>query len=99
MRRYTDAYFTITAENAHFTTGTDIHVTFGQAYRKLDIFGDNIEVLDDERLKVFLSQEQTSKLSEDDAEMQINYINAEGLREASDCAVVEVNKNLLERIL
>lgn len=99
MRRYTDAYFTITAENAHFTTGSDIHVTFGQNYRKLDISGESVEVIDDERLKVYLTQEQTSKLSEDVAEMQINYKNAEGLRDASECAVVNVNKNLLERIL
>ena len=35
MRRYSDASFTITAENARFTTATEIHVTFAQAFHRI----------------------------------------------------------------
>ena len=99
MRRYTDAILTITAENAHFTTAQEIHVTFAQAFRSVDITGDAISIVGDEELTVTLTQSQTATLNSEPAKLEVNYIDSEGKRKASEVVTIDVLENLLERVL
>lgn len=97
MRRYSDSALTITATGAHFSTAREIHVTLKQPYGLVDLT--NVSVVSDTELIVMLSQSQTAQLKEGNAELQINYIDAQGMRRVSDVAEVNITKNLLQRVI
>lgn len=100
MVTYSDNTLTITADNSHFQTAQEIHVTFRQNYRMLDVTGDDIAVASDTELIVNLSQQQTAMLAPDTiTKLQVNYIDEYGKRKTSDVVYIPVLENLLEMIL
>lgn len=98
MTAYTDAPITITITGGSLIGATDVHVTFKQAFATVDV--DDPEVLDANNLQLTLSQEQTAALKMDKScDVQVNWIDSNGKRKATDIATVPVLRNLLERVL
>ena len=98
MTAYTDAPITITITGGSLTGATDVHVTFKQPFATVDV--DDPEVLDANNLQLTLTQEQTAALKMDKScDVQVNWLDGNGKRKATDIATVPVLRNLLERVL
>ena len=98
MIQYIDNPLTITVENAEFTEYNNIHVTVRQRSVLIDIADPN--VIDDTHLSVSLSQADSGRLTPGAAvEVQINWLDANGMRHATAVGTATVSQNLLKRVI
>lgn len=98
MRRFCDVPVTITVTGYDCTAMTDIHVTFRQGDTVVDV--SDVEVGSSTSLSLTLTQAETRQfVAGAGCNVQLNYIDANGLRKASDIANLGVDDNLLRRIL
>lgn len=98
MTAYTDAPITITLEGGSLTGATDVHVTFSQPFAIVDVT--DAEVLDANNLQLTLMQEQTGSLKmAESCDIQVNWLDSNNKRKATDIATIPVLRNLLERVL
>lgn len=101
MRRYTTPTIEVTVEGVDLT-GCEIWVTLWQQGTEVTTrSGANDVAYDgsDTTITVAYSQEQTARLVEGHARMQVNWMDSDGLRNATDSAVVQVTGNLLGRVV
>lgn len=103
MRRYTTPTLPMTVPVD--LTGADIYVTIKQGQRKIQKTGaDVVSVYDSESgkttLSVTLTQEETGQfLSERKANVQVNWIFADGTRDATNIKQIDVSENLIAEVV
>lgn len=98
MRRYCDVPVTITVTGYDCTAMSDIHVTFRQGDTMVDVT--NVTVGSSSSLSLVLTQQETQRFVDGmGCFVQLNYIDTNGLRKASDIVTLGVDDNLLRRIL
>ena len=99
MRTYTDVPVTITVDGYDMTAATNIHVTFKQGSRLVDV--NDVTVGSATSLSLVLTQQQTAmfRAGTDIIEVQLNFIDANGRRKGSEIAALSADDNLLRRIL
>lgn len=103
MRRFTTPALPMTVPVD--LTGADIYVTIKQGQRKLQKTGsDVISVYDSESgkttLAMTLTQEETGQfLSEKKAYVQVNWIFADGTRDATNIKQIDVSENLIAEVI
>lgn len=98
MRRYTTPTIELTVRGADLT-GCDCWVSIAQGKAKLEIQATPTLDGEDTTLTVQLTQEQTGMLSRGDARVQVNWIDQSGNRNATTIRTVEVDGNLMERVI
>lgn len=97
MYRYTDVPLTLTINGADLTGAQDIHVTFAQGvYKTLDIT--DAVLVGTNTLTLTLTQKQSGAF-DGQVECQVNWIDANGKRKATDKAVIPVWDNLLRHAI
>lgn len=103
MRRYTTPTLHMTVPVD--LTGAEIHVTIKQGARKIHKTGaDVVSVYDSEsrktELSVSLSQEETGAfLAGKKAEVQVNWIFPNGIRDATNIKQIDVSENLISEVI
>ena len=103
MRRYTTPTMPFLVEGLDLT-GMDVHVTFRQGRRKLDISDPLVEIVTIEqttytRVTVTLTQEQTGRFTTSPCKVQVNWVAADGSRDATDEKAIDVWPNLLDEVV
>ena len=103
MRRYTTPTIPMTVPVD--LTGADVWVTIRQGQQKLQKTGtDVVMVYDSESgkttLSVTLTQEESGAfLAEKTATIQVNWIFADGTRDATNIKRIDVSENLLSEVI
>ena len=81
-------------------TGCDVYVSYEQGLASVDILADDV-VFDgnDTLVTVSLTQLQTSKFRVGKADVQINWVYFDGVRNGTTVKQVEITPNLLKRVV
>ena len=99
MRRYTTPTVTVTVEGVDLTTST-VLVTFQQRSNRLTVEGPSMELQgEDTVISVPLSQLQTGGFAEGSIEVQVNWLDGYGHRDATTVAAIQVERNLLAEVV
>lgn len=99
MRRFTTPTLTITVEGVDLTA-QEVMVTFQQRNRKLTVERPAMELVDgDTVISVPLTQLQTGGFAEGSAEVQVNWLDGHGHRDATTIGAVQVERNLLAEVV
>ena len=103
MRRYTTPTLTIVVEGIDITA-MNVYVTLKQGKRTLTISDPEMQTetvgqRTDTRLDVTLTQEQTALFEAVPLKVQVNFIDVDGARDATECKVVDVWPNLLPEVI
>lgn len=103
MRRYTTPTLTIIVEGIDLTA-MDVRVTLKQGKRSLTISNPEMEAVTEEgrtdtKLDVTLTQEQTALFEAVPLKVQVNFIDVDGARDATECKTVDVWPNLLPEVI
>lgn len=103
MRRYTTPTLTIIVEGIDLTA-MDVRVTLKQGKRSLTISDPEMETVSEEgrtdtKLDVTLTQEQTALFEAVPCKVQVNFIDQDGARDATECKTVDVWPNLLPEVI
>lgn len=88
-------------------TDKSVYVTYSQDNTKLTYHDEDIEVekivqddLTSTIISIYMSQEDTSKFNViKDAEVQVNWLDSDGKRNATSIAKIKINRNLLEEVI
>lgn len=99
MRRYTTPTVTVEVEGVDLTTST-VLVTFQQRNNRLTVEGPSMTLQgEDTIISVPLSQLQTGGFSEGSVEVQVNWLDGYGHRDATTVAAIQVERNLLAEVV
>lgn len=99
MRRFTTPTLTITVEGVDLTA-QEVMVTFQQRNRTLTVERPAMELVDgDTVISVPLTQLQTGGFAEGSAEVQVNWLDGHGHRDATTIGAVQVERNLLAEVV
>lgn len=106
MIRWTTPTFTIRPKNApylDFTEAENVYFTVATKVTTITITGDGLEI-EPGVVKVFLSQEDSGKLHEGEAEIQLNWIYTDSAsgktrRAATVPKKIRIDKNLLREVI
>lgn len=99
MRRYTTPTVTVEVEGVDLTTST-VLVTFQQRNNRLTVEGPSMTLQgEDTIISVPLSQLQTGGFSEGSIEVQVNWLDGYGHRDATTVAAIQVERNLLAEVV
>ena len=100
MRRFTTPTVTLTVKGVDLT-GMDVLVTFTQACHELTVEGPSMTLSTggDTVIEVPLSQVQTGGFVEGTVEVQVNWLDALGNRDATTVGTIEVERNLLDEVV
>lgn len=97
MRRYTTPTMELVVQGIDLTA-SDVYVTMRQQGRELTIENADVALDGEDTIITFsLTQEQSATFREGRARLQVNWLDADGRRNATNIAAVEVAGNLLER--
>lgn len=99
MRRYTTPTLELVVEGIDLTA-SDVYVTLSQQGTEVTTRADADDMScdgADTTIVVAYTQEQTASLAEGRAKVQVNWVDAESRRNATDVASVKVTGNLLGR--
>lgn len=105
MIRYTTPILPLEVEGIDLTNNEDVYVTLKQNDVELTKRGSDLTVqydgeTDISTITFMLSQEETAAFSLDRAvDVQVNYINASGVRDATNIAIIPVMRNLLGKVI
>ena len=99
MRRFTTPTLTVTVEGADLTE-QEVLVTLAQRNRTITVESPAMELVgEDTAISVPLSQLQTGGFREGSVEVQVNWLDGHGHRDATTVATVEVERNLLAEVV
>lgn len=99
MRRYTTPTVTVEVEGVDLTTST-VLVTFQQRNNRLTVEGPAMELQgEDTVISVPLSQLQTGGFAEGSVEVQVNWLDGYGHRDATTVGAIQVERNLLAEVV
>ena len=99
MRRYTTPTIELTVEGVDLTA-YDVLVSIGQSSRRIWVHGPDMSADgEDTVISVELTQEQSSRLREGTAKVQVNWLDLLGKRNATEVGEIMVRENLIEREL
>ena len=102
MINYTTPTITLTVEGADLT-GQDVYVTLEQSGVELTKSGADLTLSyedGDTTIVLSLTQEESAAFDyEKKAQVQVNFINAAGVRDATNIAQISVFKNLLDKVV
>ncbi len=97
MKQYTDAPITFSVTGVNMTQITQPHVTFRQGDTVVD--KTDLTILDASNFSLSLSQAETARFIAGGVEIQLNFFDGNGDRQASDIAVVSAERNILRKVL
>ena len=89
---------TFTEESLDLTAANHVYVTYRQGAKALTKTGDDIEV-EPKAVTVYLTQKETLMFKEGVLECQVNWTSANGRRAASKVKGIELEKNLLDKVV
>ncbi len=89
---------TFTEESLDLTAANHVYVTYRQGAKALTKTGDDIEV-EPKAVTVYLTQKETLMFKEGVLECQVNWTGANGRRAASKVKGIELEKNLLDKVV
>ena len=99
MRRYTTPTVTVEVEGVDLTTST-VLVTFQQRNNRLTVEGPSMTLQgEDTIISVPLSQLQTGGFAEGSVEVQVNWLDGYGHRDATTVGAIQVERNLLAEVV
>ena len=107
MIRYTTPTITLEVEGIDLTDNEDVYVSFEQGSRELTKSGNDLNISAETQgqttistIVVVLTQEETASFVEArNVAVQVNYINASGVRDATGIVSVGVGRNLLDEVI
>lgn len=105
MIRYTTPILPLEVEGVDLTTNEDVYVTLKQNDVELTKKGSDLTILYDAETDIStitftLSQEETAAFNVNRAvDIQVNFINNAGVRDATDIATIPVMRNLLDKVI
>lgn len=89
---------TFTEEALDLTTANNVYVTYKQGTKSLTKTGEDIEV-EPKAVTVYLTQKETLTFKEGTLESQVNWTGANGRRAASKVKGIELEKQLLDKVV
>lgn len=101
MKRYTTPTMALIINKPELTDAAALFVTFKQGSNVLTI-DDNITITPTDtgvQLEVELTQLQTSGFNPGNAQIQVNWLETDGKRGATEVASVSITDNLLNSVL
>lgn len=104
MINYTTPSITLEVEGADLTT-QDVYVTIVQGSVELTKSGTALTISYDSQKDIstiifVLSQEESASFAfSKSAQLQVNFINASGVRDATEIAQISVLRNLLDEVI
>lgn len=100
MRRYTTPVLPLIVQGVDITD-CDVYVTIAQKTHVLTVDDAAMELDGDGNtiITVDLSQFDTAEFREGSAKVQVNYIDGQGRRNATEEAVITIGGNLLDKVL
>ena len=104
MINYTTPSITLEVEGADLTS-QDVYVTIVQGSIELTKSGQALTVSydseqDTSTIVFVLSQEESAQFAfSRSAQLQVNFINSSGVRDATNIATIDVLKNLLDEVI
>lgn len=100
MRRYTTPELPLIVQGVDITD-CDVYVTIAQKTHVLTVDDAAMELDGDGNtvITVDLSQFDTAEFREGSAKVQVNYIDGQGRRNATEEAVITIGGNLLDKVL
>lgn len=99
MRRFTTPTVTVTVEGVDLTA-QDVLVTFSQRGNRLTVEGPQMALVDgDTTISIPLSQLQTGGFAEGSVEVQVNWLDGFGHRDATTVGAIQVERNLLAEVV
>lgn len=99
MRRYTTPTVTVEVEGVDLTSST-VLVTFQQRSNRLTVEGPTMTLQDEDTIiSVPLSQLQTGGFAEGSVEVQVNWLDGYGHRNATTVGAIQVERNLLAEVV
>lgn len=99
MRRYTTPTVTVEVEGVDLTAST-VLVTFQQRNNRLTVEGPSMALQgEDTIISVPLSQLQTGGFAEGSVEVQVNWLDGYGHRDATTVGAIQVERNLLAEVV
>lgn len=105
MIRYTTPILPLEVEGVDLTDNEDVYVTLEQGGLELTKKGSDLTVqydgeTDISTITFSLTQEETAAFNLNRAvDVQVNFINASGLRDATNIATLPVLRNLLDKVI
>lgn len=105
MINYTTPSITLEVEGADLTGNQDVYVTIVQGSIELTKKGTDLTVTYDSTTEISsivftLTQEESAQFAfSRSAQLQVNFINASGVRDATNIAQIDVLKNLLDEVI
>lgn len=99
MRRYTTPTIELTVEG-HDLTASDVYVTMRQQGRELTVEDADVTLDGGDTVITFsLTQEQSATFREGRARVEVNWVDADGFRNATSIGELAVTPNLLNRVV
>ena len=99
MRRYTTPTIELTVEG-HDLTASDVYVTMRQQGRELTIEDADVALDGEDTVITFaLTQEQSATFREGRAKVEVNWVDADGFRNATAIEEMSVTPNLLNQVI
>ncbi len=107
MVKYTTPALPLIVEDIDLSTNEDVRVTFEQGTHKFTKSGEDLHITTethgqqtDTTITVVLTQAETGSFDDRSAiQIQVNYINASGRRDATNIAKIEAGRNLLAEVI
>lgn len=105
MIRYTTPILPLEVEGVDLTDNEDVYVTLEQGGLELTKSGSDLTVQYDPQTEIStitfsLTQEESSAFNINKAvAIQVNFINASGVRDATNIATLPVLRNLLDKVI
>ena len=105
MIRYTTPILPLEVEGIDLTENEDVYVTLKQNDVELTKRGSDLTVQyngesDISTITFSLTQEETAAFNLNKAvDVQVNFINASGVRDATNIAIIPVLRNLLDKVI
>ena len=106
MIRFTAPQIDLTVEGRDLSD-FDVYVTIEQGNKKITKSGADLYIetethgqVTDTNISFLLSQEETALFAENrNAEIQVNWIDDEGLRKATEIQTITIKRNLLNEVI
>ena len=89
---------TFTEETLDLTAASSVYVTFKTARETFTKTGESLTVTA-KTISIYLEQYETGAMGEGSVQIQVNWIDANGNRFASDVATVQITQQLLNKVI
>lgn len=105
MIRYTTPILPLEVEGVDLSTNEDVYVTLEQGSVELTKSGSDLTIEYDSQTEIStitftLTQEESAAFNiSKSVAIQVNFINASGVRDATNIATIPVMRNLLDKVV